>query len=209
MYIPEAFHITDQAIIDDCIKANTFATVITSDADGRPVASHLPLLLEITLEGNRILHGHCSRGNTHWKLMEQGRSTLVIFHGAHSYISPRWYNHENVPTWNYQIVHAYCQPQIYTDNASLHQAVSLLTAQYEDHSKYNIDMLSQRFLAMELRGIVGFRLHVDRFEASFKLSQTRDAESHTTIIAELEQSQSETERAVASAMNIHNPHTQH
>jgi transcriptional regulator len=206
MYIPKPFIITDHAIIDGFVKENAFATVITSNADGVPVATHLPLMLEVAPDGKRILHGHCARGNTHWKLMEQGRSTLVIFQGAHSYISPRWYNHENVPTWNYQTVHAYCQPNIYTDRERLRQAVSHLTAEYEDHSKYSVDGLSQRFLEMELRGIVGFILHVERFEAKFKLSQTRDAESHANIIAELERSESETERRIASAMKEYNPH---
>ncbi len=209
MYIPDPFNITDQSIIDDFIKKNAFATVITSDADGVPFASHFPLVLEITSEDKRILHGHCSRANAHWKLMEQGRSTLVIFHGAHSYISPRWYNHENVPTWNYQTVHAYCQPNIYTDRESLRKAVSHLTEEYEDQSKYSVDKLSQRFLEMELRGIVGFTLHVERFEAKFKLSQTRDAESYANVIAELESSESENDRGVAAAMKQYNPHNPH
>jgi transcriptional regulator len=127
MYIPEHFNITDTSVIDDFVRANAFATVISSDADGIPIASHLPLVLEITADDTRILHGHCARANAHWKLFEQGRHTLAIFHGAHSYISARWYKHENVPTWNYQAVHAYCQPTIYTDRAGLRAAVSDLT----------------------------------------------------------------------------------
>ena len=206
MYTPAPFIITDQAVIDNFVKENAFAIVITSDADGVPVATHLPLMLEITPDGKRILHGHCARSNPHWKLLEQGRSTLVIFHGAHSYISPRWYNHENVPTWNYQTVHAYGTPNIYTDRESLRQAVSLLTAEYEDHSKYSVDKLTPRFLEMELRGIVGFTLHVERFEAKFKLSQTRDSESYATIIAELERSDNANDRGIAAAMKQHNPH---
>ena len=30
---------------------------------------------------------------------------LAIFSGVHTYISSSWYNHENVPTWNYLAVH--------------------------------------------------------------------------------------------------------
>jgi transcriptional regulator len=207
MYIPAAFNITDQNIIDDFVKENAFAIVITSDADGVPVATHLPLMLEVSPDGKRVLHGHFARGNAHWKLMEQGRSTLVVFHGAHSYISPRWYNHENVPTWNYQTVHAYCTPNIYTDRETLQKAVSNLTAEYEDHSKYSVDALSPKLLNMELRGIVGITLHVERFEAKFKLSQTRDIESYTNVIAELERSDNANDRGIAAAMKQHNPHT--
>ncbi|SEF39789.1 Putative FMN-binding domain-containing protein [Algoriphagus boritolerans DSM 17298 = JCM 18970] len=32
---------------------------------------------------------------------------LVNFQGPYAYISSSWYNHENVPTWNYLAVHVY------------------------------------------------------------------------------------------------------
>lgn len=206
MYIPERNRIADQAVIDEFVRTHDFATLITSDADGIPIASHIPLFLTVKDDGERVFHGHLARENTHWKLFEQKRTTLAIFHGPHSYVSARWYNHENVPTWNYQVVHAYCRPHIFTDAPTLRKDVSELTDIYEHGTGYSVDGLSPKLLATELRGIVGFTLHVERFEAKFKLSQNRDAESFANVISELEENVDPRSNDVAKAMRRHNPH---
>jgi transcriptional regulator len=36
-----------------------------------------------------------------------GNDEVLAFSGPHSYISSSWYDHENVPTWNYIAVHVY------------------------------------------------------------------------------------------------------
>jgi transcriptional regulator len=206
MYIPEINRVTDQAVIDDFVRTHDFATLITSSAEGIPVVSHIPLVLEVKNDGERLLHGHLARGNTHWKLLEEGRTTLAIFHGPHSYVSARWYNHENVPTWNYQVVHASCKPRIFTDRAALHETVDTLTKVYEHGTGYSVEGLSPKFLATELRGIVGFTLHVERFEAKFKLSQNRDAENYANVVEQLSQNTNPESKAVAESMKLHNPH---
>jgi len=206
MYIPPLNAITDNAVIYDFVRQHDFATLITADADGVPFASHIPLTLLQKPDGTCILHGHLARANTHWKLLEQGRSTLAIFHGPHTYISPRWYNHENVPTWNYEVVHAYCKPRIFTDLKALQENVTHLTELYEHETGYSVGGLSPKLLGAELRGIVGIELAVERFEAKFKLSQNRDAESHANIINELRASGNEHGMAIAAAMELHTPH---
>lgn len=206
MYVPEQFRITDDAVINEFITAHNFATIITADADSTPIASHLPLILHAKEAHERTLHGHVARANTHWKLFEQGRTTLVVFQGAHSYVSPRWYNHENVPTWNYLTVHAYCTPRIFTQREELLVNVEQLTEKYELPEEYSIHALSPRFLEKELRGIVGFELAVERVEAAFKLSQNRDTESHASIMTHLEASQNMNEQGIAAAMKLHSPH---
>jgi transcriptional regulator len=204
MYTPQQYSITDQSVIDEFIRTNDFATLITCEADGVPFATHIPLTLKTEGE-QRILIGHVARGNHHWKLLQEKRPTLAIFHGPHSYISARWYDHENVPTWNYQVVHAYCTPEIFTHRDALHEAVDTLTKDYEHGTGYTVDGLSERLVDTELRGIVGFRLTVERFEAKFKLSQNHGAESHANVIKQLEASDSAASRAVAEAMKRHTP----
>jgi transcriptional regulator len=204
MYIPEKNRITDQSVIDEFIRANDFATLVTCAADGEPFATHIPLTLHVEGE-QHILIGHVARGNPHWKLWQAKRPTLAIFHGPHSYVSARWYNHENVPTWNYQVVHAYGTPEIFTQRDELHTAVDDLTKDYERGTGYSVDGLSERLVDVELRGIVGFQMVVERFEAKFKLSQNRDAESHASVVKHLEASDNEASRAVAEAMKKHHP----
>ena len=108
------------------LRQNEFATLVAYDGQ-RPAASHL--LMEIVEQGGNVLvNGHMSKANPLWKTFGQNPEVLVIFHGPHTYISPTWYNHVNVPTWNYQAVHLYGRPRAVTDLAELHAMLSRLVA---------------------------------------------------------------------------------
>lgn len=56
--------------------------------------------------------GHMARANPQWRSFDPEREVLAICAGPHTYISPRWYSHVNVPSWNYQSVHAYGLPRL-------------------------------------------------------------------------------------------------
>ena len=53
MYTPRAFDETDLGELDRLIARDAFVTLITTDADGVPFASHLPVLY--ARDGERIL----------------------------------------------------------------------------------------------------------------------------------------------------------
>jgi len=211
MYIPAHNAVDDQQMIDEFVRAHEFATLVTCGTDGVPFATHIPLVLHLSDGGERILHGHVARANPHWKLWQQAHKTntptLAIFHGAHSYVSPRWYTQENVPTWNYQVVHAYRVVEIFTIRDALYASTKELTERYEHGTGYSVDGLSERLLEGDLRGIVDLTMRVERFEAKFKISQNRDAESCANVVHHLEASDNEASRAIAEAMKRHNPHT--
>jgi transcriptional regulator len=50
------------------------------------------------------------------------------------------------------------------------------------------------------RGIVGFKITVTRFEASFKLNQNRNWQSYQNIIKEFEKQSDDASRTIAEAM---------
>ena len=106
MYIPKLFKMDDHAEIFDFIRQNSFGILINADNDV-PVATHIPIELEFTDENEPILRGHVSKVNPHALLFEKNPQALVIFTGAHTYISSSWYVQENVSTWNYTAVHVY------------------------------------------------------------------------------------------------------
>jgi transcriptional regulator len=106
VYIPSSFNQADQATLHEFMRANSFATVVTTH-DGRPFASHLPLFLQGSAGTQGVLTGHMARANPQWQDMQTGADVLVMFHGPHAYVSPAWYEAESmvVPTWNYMAVH--------------------------------------------------------------------------------------------------------
>ena len=205
MYIPKLYREEDRAKILEFIRQNDFAVLVTHDGE-KPVASHL--LMEIVEEGESLfINGHMSRANPHWKTFEKNPEVLVIFHGAHTYISPTWYNHVNVPTWNYQSVHVYGRPRIITEYEEAYALLKRLVNRYETNGHYKMETLPQDFVEKEIRGIVAFQVQVARIEANFKHSQNRKDEDHANIITRLEERTDDLSHRVAEAMRQQRPST--
>ncbi|MBK9926215.1 MAG: FMN-binding negative transcriptional regulator [Anaerolineales bacterium] len=197
MYISKLYREEDRVKILDFLKQNEFATLVTYDG-AKPTASHL--LVEVMEEGeNLFLNGHMSKANPLWKTFEMNPEVLVIFQGPHTYISPTWYNHVNVPTWNYQAVHVYGSPRIVTGD-EYYAMLSRLIARHEGGTSYRMEDLPQDFVEKQMNGTVGFQINVMRIEASYKLSQNRDDEDYHNIISHLQERDDEMSHAVADAM---------
>ncbi|MFD1040015.1 FMN-binding negative transcriptional regulator [Virgibacillus byunsanensis] len=196
MYIPKHFEIKDEEEIYEIIEENSFATLF-SQHQGHPYATHLPLILN---KEKRYLYGHFAKPNKQWKDIE-GQEVLAIFQGPHCYISSSWYETNNaVPTWNYVAAHINGKVEIIEGEEmmdSLHQMV----LKYEDpNSSYQWDQLDARFLEGQAKGIVGFKIKIDKIEGKAKLSQNHSAERLKLVISQLEQSTSDDERDIASHM---------
>src|SRR5205807_1335826 len=105
MYIPAAFAEPDLRKLHDFIERHSFGMLVSS-VDGAPFATHLPFLLDRDGGPHGTLIGHMARANPHWR-EAAGQTGLAIFSGPHAYVSPSWYEAEQVvPTWNYTAVHA-------------------------------------------------------------------------------------------------------
>jgi transcriptional regulator len=203
MYISKFYREEDRARILEFLKQNEFATVVTYDGE-KPTASHL--LMEVVEEGqNLLLNGHMSKANPLWRTFEKNSEVLVIFQGPHTYISPTWYNHVNVPTWNYQAVHVYGKPRIVTDPEEFHAILSRLVAKNENGSSYRLESLPPDFVVDHMKGIVGFQIEVTQIEANYKLSQNRNDEDYQNIIRRLQEREDEMSHQVAEAMERQRP----
>jgi transcriptional regulator len=198
MYIIKFFREDNRERVLEFIRQNDFATLVAYDGE-KPVASHL--LMELVEDGESLwINGHMSRANPLWKMCEKNPEVLVIYQGPHTYISPTWYNHVNVPTWNYQSVHMYGKPRVIADNNETYGILKRLISRYETSTTYKLETLPQDFVEKEMRGVVAFQIEVTRVEANYKLSQNRDDESYRSILAHLEQRADDDSHEVAKAM---------
>jgi transcriptional regulator len=198
MYTPKLYREDDRTKILEFLRQNEFATLVTYDGE-KPTASHL--LMEIMNEGEKLhINGHMSKANPQWKTFKANAEVLVIFQGAHTYISPTWYNHVNVPTWNYQAVHVYGSPRIVTDINETYKILSRLVSRHEGDSSYRMETLPKEFVEKEIKGIVAFQIEVTRIEANYKLSQNRGEDVYHNIISRLNERKDEMSHAVADAM---------
>ena len=199
MYISKLYREEDRAKILEFLRNNEFATLVTYDGE-KPTASHL--LMEVVEDDeNFLVNGHMSRANPQWRTFEKNPEVLVIFQGPHTYISPSWYNHVNVPTWNYQAVHLYGSPRI-VEGEEYYAMLSRLIQRHESRTTYRMVSLPKDFVEKQMNGTVGFQVRVSRIDANYKLSQNRDDEDYHNIIERLNEREDEMSHAVAEAMKV-------
>lgn len=197
IYTPDYFAGPDGPLARQLIADYPFATLI-SHADGvEPQITYLPLLLD----GDALL-GHVARLNAHWQRFAQG-GTIALFHGPHAFVSPRWYMRpaDNVPTWNYAVVHVHGRPQLLDENGA-RSAIERLTARFDPGVATTAPEKVERLL----QGIVAFRMPIARLEAKFKLNQNKSAADRDGVIAGLRANGRAEDSAVANWMQAHAGH---
>jgi transcriptional regulator len=199
MYIPDIYKNENQEEITAFLKENSFGILI-NQTNGKLWATHIPLELGTNKEGKTILEGHISKENLQWKGFAENDRILAIFSGPHSYISPSWYDHENVPTWNYIAVHVYGKIKIIEGDAVI-ESLKKLVDKYEQNSKnpVRIEDLSEKTM-MQTRGIVAFEIEIEEIQATKKMSQNRDDKNYQNIISELEKTKENQSIGVANEM---------
>ncbi|WP_342556577.1 FMN-binding negative transcriptional regulator [Lysinibacillus sp. FSL P4-0201] len=205
MYVPKYYKVSDLEEIKEFIQHNSFATIV-SIRKGKPFAAHIPVLLK-KMEDDYYLTGHLAYGNPLWKTFEEVQDILVIFNGPHAYISSSWYEHENVPTWNYQAVHVYGKASL-IEGIALEQDLTSLLEKYESFRENPVlwDKLSPELLQQEMKGIKGFKIKVEEVQAAYKLSQNRNASDYANIIKELYKEENPHAEALAEAMKKNRSH---
>ena len=199
MYIPEIYKNENQAEIHNFIHENGFAILINQTND-KLWATHIPLVLETNDDGELQFIGHVSKLNPQGESFKTHDDVLAIFTGPHSYISSSWYDHENVPTWNYIAVHVYGKVTLLSHDESV-ASLKNLVDKYESNSEnpIRVEDLSEKTMR-EARGITGFKITITSIEATKKLSQNRDAKNYQNIISELEKTNENQSIVIANEM---------
>lgn len=189
MYKPSAFFTRDpEAESVRLAGAHPFATVVTI-AGGETFVDHVPLLVEFGREGRPHVAGHFSRQNPHAAAMGRAGQTLAIFQGPNAYVSPRWYDVYDVPTWNYAVAHMRGAVRLIEDERSLVALVGRLSAHFEQP----LGGLAGPLIPQDLRApgelaaaIVGFELFDLEISVKMKLSQNRSTADQRGVVEGLE-----------------------
>lgn len=199
MYIPKIYRNENQEEIIAFLRKNSFGILINQN-NGNIAATHIPLEFEIKDNGKQILAGHISKENPQWYSFENDDRILAVFSGAHTYISPSWYDHENVPTWNYIAVHVYGKIKIIEGKAVI-ESLKKLVDKYESgvENPTKIEDYSNKTM-MQVRGIIAFEIEITEIQAVKKMSQNRDEKNYNNIISELEKSEIKDDLLVANEM---------
>lgn len=167
-YPPKIFQEDERSHLIEVIKSFPLATII-SVKDGKPLLTHLPLILE-----GDVLVGHLDLYNPQVPLLQDGQPITVLFSGPQCYISPSIYTTTQLPTWNYVKVHLEGQVQAVTDPKKIQQSLIAMTQFLEgDAQQYELAPDNPQ-MAKYLPYVHGFEITITSWEGKFKLSQNRN-----------------------------------
>jgi transcriptional regulator len=195
MYLPDHFDERRTEEVHRIIRENPLAALVTFGPQGLD-ANHLPFEFEPSADGNGRLRAHVARANPVWNQVKNGSPVMVIFTAAQGYVSPNWYpskheTHRQVPTWNYQVVHAHGEIQVLDDERFVRGIVARLTREHEgrtgDARPWRMSDSDGEYINGMLKAIVGIEIQITRLTAKSKLSQNkelRDRRAATKALAE-------------------------
>jgi transcriptional regulator len=179
MYQPEPFRLTDPATIHALVRAHPLAQVVTHGPGGL-MANLVPMRLHVGADGSALLRAHFARPNAQWREIAAGADLLLSFQGVQRYITPAWYETKKptgkvVPTWNYVTVQARGPARIIEEAGWLHAHLVSLTEVHEGAraEPWAVEDAPEAYIAALMRGIVGFEMRVEAWDAKMKVSQNR------------------------------------
>jgi transcriptional regulator len=188
MYLPAQFRSSDRAVAIGIMRAHAFASLISTDDEGLPFVTHLPLAVEDHGAGGAdpiglSLLGHVAKPNPHWRYLQRRPRATVTFLGPHAYMSPAVYpDLARVPTWNYVAVHCTVEASLIEDAQDKDRLLKKLIADHEPGYAQQWRDLGEAFAHRMLAGITGFELRVVELQCKLKLNQHRP-EAHAGMRA--------------------------
>lgn len=182
MYLPPQFKSEDRAHALTLMREHPLASLISTDDDGLPFVTHLPLHVQAQ-DDSMLLLGHVAKPNPHWRYLLARPQAVVSFLGPHAYMSPKVYpDLARVPTWSYLAVHCTVQATVLEDAAAKDALLKKLIADHEPAYAAQWRGLGEDYAHRMLAGIVAFELKVTQLQCKLKLNQHRP-ESHAAMSA--------------------------
>nr|MBP6316147.1 FMN-binding negative transcriptional regulator [Chitinophagaceae bacterium] len=200
MYVPKFYRNENVEEMTAFVKRNNFGILLSLDERQRIIGTHIPFVVSTNDKGI-VLTAHISKANEQWKSIQANSEVLVIFSGEHAYISSSWYDHNNVPTWNYIAAHLYGTVRILNE-VETWSHLQALVDQHEAFEKNPISMesMGEDYVRREMKGLLAFEMQCSEMQSAFKLSQNRDANNIHNVIAALENRGDENAIAIAKAI---------
>jgi transcriptional regulator len=181
MYIPPHFAVTDPGVLHRIICEHPLGMLVRQGGDGLD-ADHIPFEFNASTSSLGTLTAHVARANPLWQQCATGSPVMVVFRGAEAFISPSWYpskheSHRQVPTWNYEVVHAHGTLAVHDDERFVRGLVARLTRQHEatESKPWKMTDSAPDYIDGMLRNIVGIEVTITSLVGKSKLSQNRES----------------------------------
>jgi transcriptional regulator len=208
MFVRPCWQLTSPADAVQIIEENPWALLL-SNGEEFSFASNLPLVLDGSNCGaeGMVLAGHIAIANEHARALAKPHAKVVaIFEGPWSYVTASWYPERQMPsTYYYSAVHCFGTIEMQGE-AALDEHLEDLTTRMESPipNGWRTDEILRDEITRRFAAIAGFRIHVDRLEAKFKLGQDEPLRDALAVAEHLAQHASIQDRQLAALIRKHN-----
>ena len=203
MYVPVEFEETQIDILHELIQQYPLGILLTHGQSGLD-ANHLPFELDTEVTELGVLHAHVARKNPVWQDVQDGDEVLVVFRAGDAYISPQWYpskqeHHQQVPTWNYRVIHAHGKVKIRDDKRYVRGVVARLTRTHEamQAEPWKMSDAPKDYIETMLKAIVGIEIEITKIQGKSKLGQNKE---HRDIVGVANALSTTGQREISKAM---------
>jgi transcriptional regulator len=176
MYPPPYHQTHDIAKMIAVIKAYPFGMLVSAK-DGVPFVTHIPIIYN---DESGKLVAHIDKFNPQVETLKDGVEVIVVFKGPDVYISPSVYTTQQLPTWNYLIVHVTGTLTLINDPEAAKDTMIAMTEFLErPDQKFKLEKENPR-MKHSINYIQAFDITITHWDGKFKLSQdkvTQDQEN--------------------------------
>jgi transcriptional regulator len=203
MYKPAHSQKQTSQEVFELMRRYPFVSLISTDAEGFPFVSHVPVHIEVTNGELQWIEGHLALQNPHVELLKNNPKARVVFNGPHSYISPLWYKSgRDVPTWNYCVAHATGIVEFDASFEGICRNLVNLTKDFEkgpDGWKFYLpaDLKTSEQITS---AIISFKIRPEKVECKFKISLNRPTVDIESVINELQKQSDDNSLSIAAYM---------
>lgn len=178
----------DKEKVIDFMRQHPFVMLVGCDKNLRSAVTQIPVFID-ERDGKIFITGHIAKKSDHEKAFEENPEVLVVFTGAHTYVSGAWYagNPQQASTWNYIAIHARGKIK-WMEESGLIELLKRLSLHFENgntNSSTIYDNLPVDYKEKLVKAIIGFEIEVTELENVHKLSQNRDEKSYDNIVTQL------------------------
>lgn len=192
MYLPPHFAETRPEALHRIIHEHPLGMLVTHGPEGLD-ANHIPFEFDSGKGPHGTLLAHVARANDLWQRCPSGAPVMVVFRGAEAYISPNWYPskheaHRQVPTWNYEVVHAHGTLVVHDDERFVRGIVARLTRRHEANETrpWKMGDSTPEYIDEMLQKIVGIEVVLTSLVGKSKLSQNKETRDRQGAADQLE-----------------------
>jgi len=175
-YVPDHFRTLSPSDLQSFLSHHRFGCIVSKDK-GYWTVSQIPLVFDFENGSPIKVRGHVARANEHWRALGGGAEILLSIQGPHGYISPHWYDHFNVPTWDYAMVHISGRAAQLEESDLVAHLGELLASFEGGTAEEALGRYPRDYVDSYLPYIAGFEIAVETATPVFKLSQDKSVES--------------------------------